>query len=451
MLIKSVSGIRGIVGNGIDPEITINFAAKFGKFISDKSKGKKKIIIGRDSRPSGIALKNAVISGLLGIGIDVIDIDLVPTPTLLYNVKKLKASGGIVITASHNPSQWNALKLVGPMGEFMNKEQSEKFFSFEKESIPWESSENFGKLEIYNKAVKNHIKGALSAPGIDRNLIKKRKFKVALDCVNGGASLAFQEFLSNMDVEIYPIFCDASGNFKRAPEPRAENLTDLAEKVKESNADIGFATDPDGDRISIVTEKGNPISEEYTIAIATKAALSKNKGPVVVNLSTTQSVENIAKRAGVPFYRAPVGEANVVKLMKEKKAVIGGEGNGGVINPKIQYTRDGMGAMALILQHLLEEKMSLSEIINGLPRYEMIKEAIKMENNNEGKEFLEKIKNINKNKKIDLNDGIRLTENNRWVHIRMSGTEPILRIIAEAPTRDSAKELINLVKEQGGK
>ena len=198
--------------------------------------------------------------------------------------------------------------------------------------------------------------------------------------------MAFQEFLNALNVEIYTVFCDTSGNFMRIPEPRTENLQSLAKKVKETGADIGFATDPDGDRISIVSEKGIPIGEEYTITLATKAILSKKKGPVVVNLSTTKSVEDIAKRAGVSFYRSPVGEANVVKIMKEKKAVIGGEGNGGVINPEIQYTRDGMGAMALILQYLAEEEKPLSKIVNGLPRYKMIKEAIKMEDINEGKQ-----------------------------------------------------------------
>ena len=347
MLIKSVSGIRGIVGDGINPQIVLNFAAKFGEFISSEFPGKKKIIVGRDSRISGIALKKAAISGLLGVGIEVLDIDLIPTPTLLYNVKRLKASGGIVITASHNPGEWNALKLVGPEGEFLNEKEAKKFFSMQEKDISWIPAKNYGNLEIYKKAVKNHIDGVLSISRIDLDLIKKRNFKVALDCVNGGASLAFEEFLNTLNVEIYPIFCNPNGEFKRIPEPRAENLRVLAKKVKETGADIGFATDPDGDRISIVSDEGIPIGEEYTIAIATKAVLSKNKGAVVVNLSTTKSVEDIARRAGVPFYRSPVGEANVVKVMKEKKAVIGGEGNGGVINPEIQYTRDGMGAMAL--------------------------------------------------------------------------------------------------------
>lgn len=451
MLIKSVSGIRGIVGNGLDPKVTLKFAAKFGEFISSEFPGKKKIIVGRDSRISGIALKNSVISGLLGVGMDVIDIDLAPTPTLLYNVKKLKTSGGIVITASHNPSEWNALKLVGPEGEFLNEKNAKKFFSMEKEDISWNTEKNYGKLQIYKEAVKNHINGVLSNSMIDTELIKKKKFKIALDCVNGGASLAFQEFLNALNVEIYPIFCDTSGNFARTPEPRAENLKSLAKKVKESGAHIGFATDPDGDRISIVSDGGTPIGEEYTITLATRAVLNKKKGPVVVNLSTTKSVEDVAKRAGAPFYRSPVGEANVVKLMKDKNAVIGGEGNGGVIYPEIQYTRDGMGAMAFILQYLAEEEKPISDLVNSLPRYKMIKEVIKMKDINKGKKLLEKIKNKNKNKNLDLSDGIRITENDSWVHIRMSGTEPILRIIAEAPTIEKTRTLINRIKEQGEK
>jgi phosphomannomutase len=450
MLIKSVSGIRGIVGDGLDPAIVLNLAAKFGEFTSNLTKGEKIIVIARDSRKSGIALKNAVISGLLGVGTEVVDIDLAPTPTLLYNVKKLKASGGIVITASHNPSQWNALKLVGPTGEFLNKEQAEKFFSIEKENISWKPSKNYGKFKNDKEAVKRHIEGVLSSPGIKPELIKSKKFKVIVDCVNGGASKAFPEFLNALRIETQTVFCDGSGDFKRIPEPRSENLKSLAEKVKEFGADIGFATDPDGDRISIVSEKGDPIGEEYTVTLATKAVLNNKKGPVAVNLSTTKSVEDIANRAGVPFYRAPVGEANVVKVMKEKKAVIGGEGNGGVINPEIQYTRDGIGTMALILQYLAEEEKSVSTLVNSLPRYKMIKEAIEMENKDEGKKLLEMIKKLNKNKGLDLSDGIRIAENDRWVHIRMSGTEPILRIIAEAPTTEKAKELIQSIKEQGG-
>lgn len=451
MLIKSVSGIRGIVGDGLNPAIILNFAAKFGEFLSSLDKRKSKIIVARDSRKSGISLKNAVISGLLGTGADVIDIDLAPTPTLLYNVKKSNALGGIVITASHNPSQWNALKLVGPSGEFLNKEEAENFFLSEKEVISWKPSKDYGKLEINKKAVKHHIEKVLSTPGIDPDLIKSKKFKVVLDCVNGGASEAFPEFLRTLGIETETVFCDGSGDFKRIPEPRSENLSVLAEKVKESGADIGFATDPDGDRISIVSDEGIPIGEEYTITLAAQAVLSKNKGPVVVNLSTTKSIEDIANRAGVPFYRAPVGEANVVKMMKEKKAIIGGEGNGGVINPEIQYTRDGMGAMALILQYLAECKEPVSHIVNSLPRYKMIKETIKLESDDKGKIFLEKIKNSNKNKNVNLSDGIRISEDNRWVHIRKSGTEPILRIIAEAPTIDSTQEIIDLIKKQGEK
>lgn len=446
MIIKSVSGIRGIIGDGLNPAIVLNFAAKFGEFTE-----KGKIIVGRDSRTTGIALKKSVISGLLGVGADVVDIDLVPTPTLLYNVKKLKASGGIVITASHNPIEWNALKLVGSSAEFLNKEEAENFYSIQKDKISWVPAKNYGKLEIYKDAIKNHIKGVLSSPQINPDSIRDKNFKVVLDCVNGGGSFAYQEFLNNLNIELYPIFCEGSGEFPRVPEPKAESLNEIAKKVKETGADLGFATDPDGDRISIISEKGEPIGEEYTVTLATKAVLSKKSGPVVVNLSTTKSVEDIAKRAEAPFYRSPVGEANVVKTMKEKRAVIGGEGNGGVINPEIQYTRDGMGAMALILQYLSEEEEPISHIINGLPRYKMIKEAIRMENRKDGKEIIKKIKEKNKDKDLNLLDGVRLNENNRWVHVRMSGTEPVLRIISEAPTTEGARELIDLIKEQGGK
>ncbi|MEO0293796.1 MAG: phosphoglucosamine mutase [candidate division WOR-3 bacterium] len=443
MIIKSISGIRGIVDKEFNPLVVLNFAAKFGEFMGNK------IVVGRDSRKSGLAFKNAVISGLLGVGVDVIDLDLVPTPTLLYNVKKLKASGGIIVTASHNPSSWNALKLVSSSGEFLNEEEANKFFGMEGEEILWEIGENYGELDIDKLAVERHIEGVVRALRMDSNLMKKRKFKVVLDCVNGGASFAFQDFLNFLGVEVYPLFCDGNGIFLRNPEPRKENVKELANKVKEIGADIGFATDPDGDRILIVLENGKPISEEYTITLAVKAILSKNKGPVVVNLSTTKSVEDVAARAGVPFYRSPVGEANVIKVMKEKKAIIGGEGNGGVIDPKVHYARDGMVAMGLILRYLFEEERPISSIFEELPRYEMVKEAIKMESEADARRVLERIKERTKEKNLDLTDGIRFGEDNYWVHIRRSGTEPVLRIIAEATTINKAKEIVELVKEKG--
>jgi len=444
MIVKSISGIRGIVGDGLDPERVLEFAAHFGQFIKAKS-----VMVGRDSRLSGESLKDAVTSGLMGVGVNVIDLGMVPTPTLLYNVKKSNASGGIVITASHNASEWNALKFVSKNGEFLKKDKMEEFLSILNRKINWKRNEKFGNKEEKRDSIDEHINGVLKSNYINVPLIKKRKFKVVIDCVNGGASKAYPEFLSRFNMKFYPIFCEGNGKFLRKPEPRKENLSVLEEKVKDKKADIGFATDPDGDRLVVVTDKGEALSEELTIVLATLAVFSKKKGTVVVNLSTTRSMNDITKRAGVSLYRSPVGEANVVKLMKEKKAIIGGEGNGGIIFPEIQYTRDAMVAMALILQYITDMKKPISHIMNTIPQYKIIKKEIKMSSREEQLKFIEKIKKENKDKKINLKDGIRIEEGNRWIHIRISGTEPIIRIIAEAPTIEGVMSLYKMVKEQG--
>ena len=443
MIIKSVSGIRGIVGDGLDPATVLNFAAHFGEFI-----GGGLIMVGRDSRKSGETLRNSAIGGLMGVGVDVIDLGIIPTPTLLYNVKTTSASGGIVITASHNPSEWNALKLVSGNGEFLLKDRVEEFFSLEKKPITWRKASELGEAEERYDAVENHIKGVLESEYIHPSEIRDRNLKVVIDCVNGGASSAYPEFLRRLNCEVYSIFCDGMGEFSRAPEPRAENLTALADKVKEVKADIGFATDPDGDRLAIVSDKGLTLGEETTIVLATEAVLRKRKGPVVINLSTTRSVEDIASRAGVPVYRSPVGEANVVALMKEKKAIIGGEGNGGVINPTLQYTRDAMGAMALILQYITERDEPLSQLMNTIPQYKIIKETLRMDSREKQQRFVERVKEANRGKKMDERDGVRIEEKDRWVHVRMSGTEPVVRIIAEAPTIKGAMSLCKMIKEQ---
>ncbi len=444
MIIKSVSGIRGIVGDGLDPLVVMNLAAHFGEFIQGKS-----VMVGRDSRVSGETLKNAVAAGLMGVGVDFIDLGVVPTPTLLFNVKVSNASGGIVITASHNPLEWNALKLASRDGEFLSKSKAKEFFLLEKKLINWRRVGELGKREERKDGIEKHIEGVLKCDCIVPSEIRERNFKVVIDCVNGGASNAYPEFLKRLNTDVYPIFCEGNGNFPRGPEPKPKNLALLREKVKEVGADIGFATDPDGDRLAIVADKGVSLSEESTIVLATLAVLSEEKGPVVINLSTTRGVEDIAKRAGVPLYRSPVGEANVVSLMKEKNAIIGGEGNGGVIYPELQYTRDAMCAMGLILQYLIERDEPLSQVMNTIPQYRIVKEEIRMENKEEQMRFVERVKKANKCKKMDQRDGVRIEEDDRWVHVRISGTEPIVRVIAEAPTEKGAMNLCEMVKEQG--
>ncbi|MCK4526877.1 phosphoglucosamine mutase [candidate division WOR-3 bacterium] len=444
MIIKSVSGIRGIVGDGLDPSVVLNYAAHFGEFLEGGE-----VIVGRDSRISGETLKNAVFAGLMGVGVDVIDVGVVPTPTLLYNVKTSNASGGIVITASHNPTQWNALKLVSAEGEFLDQDKAREFFSYEEKPVIWHEWDGLGKRRENSEAIENHIKGVLGNGFINPVEISRRRFTVVVDCVNGAASRAYPEFLKRLNCAVYPIFCDGTGEFLREPEPGVKSLIELMEKVKEVKADIGFATDPDGDRLSIVSDKGDALGEENTIVLAVDAILKKEKGPVVVNLSTTRAVEDIAGRAGVSFFRSPVGEANVVSWMKDKNAIIGGEGNGGVIIPTLQYTRDAMGAMALILQYLTERDTSLSHLMNTIPQYRIVKHTVKLKDEEKRNKFVERVKNANKDKKLDLRDGVRIETNDSWVHIRMSGTEPVVRVIAEAPTLKGARRLCDIVEQQG--
>lgn len=446
MLIKSVSGIRGIVGRGLDPELVMKTASRLSSYLDVK-----KIFLGRDARISGETLRHAVISGIMGTGVDVIDLGMVPTPTLTYNVKNTESSGGIIITASHNPPQWNALKLVGPEGEFLKSDESREFFSLENKKPDWKSYDNLGNSISDDRGADRHIEGVFGDEFICPEEISRRNFKVAIDCINGAGSRVYPYFLEKLGCRVSKIYCDGSGSFSRKPTPSPENLKDLEKLVISTDSDIGFATDPDGDRLSIVMNNGVAVNEELTIVLVTDFILEKDKGPVVINQSTTRSVEDIASRYGVDVHRSPVGEANVVSLMKEKKAIIGGEGNGGIINNRVQYTRDAMSAMAIILQYLTERKIRISDIINEFPRYKMIKKAIKMENKDDRKQFINNIKKKHQGEKINLSDGIRIEYDSSWVHVRMSGTEPVIRVIAEASTEKEAVKLVRQIKEEGKK
>jgi len=433
-LMVSVSGIRGIVGDGLDPQTLVKYTQAYSEFC-----GNGKIVIGSDGRISGTMVKNIVIGTLLAKGNDVIDLGITPTPTVLYNIKKFNAVGGIVISASHNPNEWNALKLLNSDGEFMTPEENKAMLELLDKPSHFKSWDKLGKLEISEAGLMNHLQDVLSLKFIDIDAIQKHKFRVLLDCVNGAGSYIMPNLLEELGCEVIKINCEKNGIFPRLPEPIPENLTETMKAVVENKAELGIVVDPDVDRLVLITEKGEPFVEENTITQAVKFILGKEKGDVVVNLSTTRAVEDVAQEFGVDVYRSPVGEANVVKKMKEVNAVIGGEGSGGVILPALHYGRDALVGTVITLQHLLEFGGSMSELKESLPQYHIVKGKVET-GNSKPDEVVNKLIEIYKKEKMNTDDGLRIDFNDHWVHFRKSNTEPIIRCIVEAEKKEIAEK-----------
>lgn len=435
-LMVSVSGIRGIIGNGLDPNTIVKYASAFADFC-----GKGKIVLGSDGRISGHMVKHIVIGTLLAKGNDVIDLGICPTPTVLFNVRKLKAAGGIQISASHNPNEWNALKLINRNGEFMSYEENNEMLSLLETSQQNFSSWNkLGKLFSYEEGLKNHIEAVLNMPYINISKIRKRKFKVLLDCVNGAGVYSMPLLLKKLNCNIIEMNCEKNGIFPRLPEPIPENLSATMRAVKKHKADLGIVVDPDVDRLVLITEKGEPFSEENTIVQAVKFYLSKKKGNVVVNLSTTRAVEDVANKFGCKVFRSPVGEANVVKKMKEVKAVIGGEGSGGVILPKVNFGRDALVGTVILLQHLIEFGGTMSQLKESLPKYFISKKKVDIGSKNPD-EIISRLAKKYSAYKLNNEDGLRVEFDDHWVHFRKSNTEPIIRCIVEAKSEQEAEKL----------
>ncbi len=432
----SVSGIRGIIGDGLDPEVIIKYIKAYAKFT-----GKGKIVIGSDGRITGGVVRNIVTGTLNSLGLDVYDIGVCPTPTVLYNVKLLNAVGGISISASHNPNEWNALKLLNKEGEFLTPEESREMLSYlDEEKKYYVTWNEIGQRYEYSEGLKKHADAVLAMDVINLEALRKRKFKVLLDCVNGAGSWIMKNFLEALGCEVTEKDCEKTGVFPRKPEPVPENLTSTMEAIKQTRVDLGVVVDPDVDRLVLLTEKGEPFIEENTIAQAVKFILSKTPGAVVVNLSTTRAVEDIAKEFGAEVFRSPVGEANVVKLMKQTNAVIGGEGSGGVIYPAVHYGRDALVGTALTLQHLLEFGGTMSELKAALPEYHIAKRKVEIGLANPD-EVLNKMKERFANEKLNTDDGLRIDFADHWVHLRKSNTEPIIRCIVEAKEKEKANKL----------
>lgn len=439
-LMVSVSGIRGRVGEALTPEVVARYAAGFGAWASRRGSSRK-VVVGRDSRVSGPMFHHAVLSALASVGCDVVDIGLTTTPTCQLAVEHWHAAGGLMISASHNPIEWNALKFIGPTGLFLENAEGVEMRSLVESGIPRARWDQLGRVERDDGAVQRHIDRVLAIPYLDVEGIRRRKFHVALDCVRGAGAMIMPSLLERFGCRVIAINLEPDGHFPRPPEPVAENLGDLERLVLRSGAAVGFAVDPDVDRLALISDAGKAIGEDFTLALAAKLVLRHRRGPVVTNLSTSRIVEDVAGAAGVPVIRAPVGEVNVAVRMRDERAAVGGEGNGGVILPEVHLGRDAPVGAALLLQLLHEEDKPLSQIVSELPRYVIVKDKLDRPNASLDTVY-DALRSAFPGAVADTQDGLRLSWPDRWVHVRPSGTEPIVRVIAEAPTSRDALELV---------
>lgn len=442
MLKISISGVRGIAclpvgtaGDSLTPEVCLNFAKAFGTYLKGGC-----VAIGTDTRSSSEFIKGIVMQGLLSCGCRVIDLGIVPTPTVGITVRELCASGGMIITASHNPPEWNGLKFIREDGIFLNQKQAEKLIALY-ESHAFEARSG-GLVKTYSKASDLHIKKVLKV--VSPALIRSQKFRVALDSVNGAGSLITPQLLKKLGCKVIPINTSLNAPFPHGAEPTPDNLADLAALVKREGADIGFAQDPDADRLAIISEKGVAVSEEYTLALCVKSVLSSmiaGKKVVVTNLSTTRAIEDVTKSLNGVVIRTKIGEVHVAEEMKSVRAVIGGEGNGGVIYPKVGMNRDSLAGIALILMLMAKTGRSISELLAELPVYHIVKKKLECLSQAAAEDLIERAKELYKKETLDLTEGVKVYFKKSWVHLRASNTEPIVRIIAEAPTLDEAQKL----------
>ena len=432
----SISGIRGIIGDGLDIRTVVDYTAAFSCLFPKKAK----VLVARDTRLTGDTIANSVISTLMASGINVIDIGITPTPTALYMVEKLKAHGGIMVSASHNPIEWNALKLIGKGGKFLDEKSVQELNKlYDKKSSRFVKALETGTYQKIEDAIEQHIKRIIRFIDVDK--IKKRNFKVACDYVNGTGLFATPKLLKALGVKEISINKEHTGKFAHVAEPSANSMKSLSELAKKNKVDIGFTQDPDADRLAIVLNDGTIVSEEYTLALCAKYLWSVGKGNAAVNLSTSRMIDDLAKEKGYSVDRTKIGEINVSSHVVKNRLYFGGEGNGGIIVPAVSPGRDSLLGIALILELMAKENKTIKEIVAEIPKYEIVKEKLEVAKIDENL-FLKNIKSKFPKSKITSIDGIKVDLENGWLHVRSSNTEPIVRIIAEAKTKKEAKELI---------
>lgn len=446
-LIKSISGIRGTIGGHPEENLTpldiVRFTAAFGMWIKEgKPTTRLTVVTGRDARPSGEMVHTLVNQTLIAMGINVIDLGLSTTPTVAMAVPMEKAQAGIILTASHNPKEWNALKLLNENGEFINAQAGEDVLKIaEQNDFKFAAVDDLGIHTYDDDYIEKHIAAILALPNIQQSAIQNCRFKVVVDGVNSTGGLAIPALLQYFDVEIIPLYCEPTGEFPHNPEPLAEHLEDLCNAVIANKADFGIAVDPDVDRLVFVDEKGVLFGEEYTLVACADYILSKTPGTTVSNLSSTRALADLSKTYGQKCFYSAVGEVNVVTLMKEKNAVIGGEGNGGVIYPDLHYGRDALVGTAFFLSLLAEKKCTVSQLKQQYSNYAMSKNKITLQKGMDVDKILLQLKEKFSDEKITTVDGVKIDFSSSWVHLRKSNTEPIIRIYTEAATQEKASKL----------
>jgi phosphomannomutase len=446
-LIKSISGIRGTIGGAVSDNLTpidaVKFAAAYGMWVKEqRKKTNYRVVIGRDARISGEMIQNLVMNTLIGMGIDVINLGLSTTPTVEVAVPMEHADGGIILTASHNPKQWNALKLLDANGEFLNAAHSQRVLDLaEREDVDFAEVDDLGKITVNNAYFDLHIDEVLALDYVDVEAIKSCKFKVVVDGVNSTGGIVVPLLLERLGVEPIKLHCTPDGHFPHNPEPLKAHLTDLSDKVVQTGADLGIAVDPDVDRLAFMDEQGTLFGEEYTLVACADFVLSQNKGNTVSNLSSTRALRDVTQKHGGAYTASAVGEVNVVNAMKANKAVIGGEGNGGIILPEAHFGRDALVGIALFLSLLAEKQISVSALKKTYPLYYMSKKKIDLDPNIDVDGLLEAMENKYANEPLTTFDGVKIDFADSWVHLRKSNTEPIIRIYTEAPSQQQADKL----------
>ncbi|MDE5482844.1 phosphoglucosamine mutase [Elizabethkingia meningoseptica] len=446
-LIKSISGIRGTIGGQTGDNLTpldiIKFASAFGTWLQQKNNKKDiTLVVGRDARISGKIVSDLASATLQSLGINVIDLGLSTTPTVEVMVPELNADGGIIFTASHNPKEWNALKLLNDKGEFINAQEGADVLELaDKEAFDYIDVDHLGSYSENKDGIQVHVDKVLELPEVFPGIVREKRYKIVVDAVNSTGGIAIPKLLERMGCDVVKLYCEPNGQFPHNPEPLKEHLSEICELVVKEKADLGIVVDPDVDRLALVDENGDLFGEEYTLVAVADYILRNKKGVAISNLSSSRALRDVAKSLDSEYFASAVGEVNVVNLMKEKNAVIGGEGNGGIIFPDLHYGRDSLVGVALFLSHLAQQDKSVSELRATYPDYYMGKKKIELTPEINVDKLLEKVKKEFKNEEISTVDGVKIDFPTNWVHLRKSNTEPIIRIYTEASTQEEADQL----------